>query len=143
MNKERIDSWIPCAYQTLIDVGISDKNGTAIDKGYAGQIASFGAAVSTGSILSAVSFFSAQGGSSVKRNLLMLALYLVITNKTKNDLTSPKSSEKSNRELYLYVKSEKDAGREREVKEQILDAAIALKLAMNLFNLTQTKETQK
>ena len=76
MNKQKVDQWIPKAYEALATSGIA-VNGE-VDNGYRGQIAAFGASVAMGSLLSAVAFFSVQGSSAVERQKLMDAIYLLI-----------------------------------------------------------------
>ena len=125
MDKARIDKMIPKAYSVLLDIEIANDKKT-INKGYRGQISSFGAAVSTGSLLSAVSFFSAQGDSKVKRDYLMYAIYLLLKEER---AVKPIKKEQLN-ELYEYIKP---LASDAAMKERVLDAAIALKLAMNLF----------
>jgi CRISPR-associated protein Cmr5 len=115
VNKRKIDELIPKAYRVLGDTGIMGKN-SDINSKWRGQIASFGASVAQGSLLSAVSFFSAQGSAEVDRSKLMKAISELI------------GWDKS---LYVYV-CETEA---RVAKEKILNAAIALKLAMNLYDL--------
>ena len=111
INKAKVDRWIPKAYAAIADAKILNDNGK-LDSGYRGQISAFGAAVSMGSVLSAVSFFSKDGSSDVERSKLIDAVKRIIG--------CPKS-------LYEFTQTDKDA------KEQILHAAIALKLAMNLY----------
>ncbi|MDL2324174.1 hypothetical protein LJC61_03355 [Ruminococcaceae bacterium OttesenSCG-928-A16] len=122
MNKRKVDSLIPEAYCVLKEVGIADKSGK-IDKGLRGQISSFGASVSTGSLLAAISFFSARGGAAVPRELLMQAIGKLIQQD----------------DLFAYVQK---AG-ERRAKEEIINAAIALKLAMNLYELWEGERYAK
>jgi CRISPR-associated protein Cmr5 len=125
-NKRKVDEYIPPAREILSDCGIAD--GDTINKTYRGQISSFGAAVSMGSLLSAVAFFSAQGSSSTERQRLMDAIYKLITG------AAP--AEGNERALFDYVK-DRSGTRDlrREAKNEVYNAAIALKLAMNLYEL--------
>jgi CRISPR-associated protein Cmr5 len=117
MDKRRIDNLIPMAYSALKDSGIA-KDGQ-IDNGYRGQIASFGASVAMGSLLSAIGFFSAKGQSDVDRQRLMEAIRLLIAGDEPEDL------------FHIAVKKHKDDL----FREDVLNAAVALKLAMNLYKL--------
>jgi CRISPR-associated protein Cmr5 len=119
VNKKRVDSLIPEAYKKLEITGIVE--GGKIKNTWRGQISSFGAAVATGSLLAAVSFFNAQGNSDVPRQKLMEAIFSLIGS------VSGCSS------LFEYVVKCKKDGRERSAKEEIINGAIALKLAMNLY----------
>ena len=119
MNKNRVDSWLLSAKEALKTTGIADKNGV-IEKSYRGQISSFGAAIIMGSFKSAVAFFSEQGGASVERDKLLSAMYLVIFNE-----------EKSAKQVLDYV-CKNDT---KELKNKFIDASIAIKLAMNFYEL--------
>lgn len=121
MNKNKVDELIPKAYDALKDAGIVEKG--SINKAFRGQIATFGAAVTNGSLLSAIAFFSNDGSSEVTRSNLLKAIQILI----------PESTEKG---LFDYVKSKGKAG-ERSAREDILNAAIAIKLAMNLYELEE------
>ena len=120
MNKNVINQEIKVAYDALKESAIADSNNTIV-KTFRGQISTFGAAVSMGSLLPAIAFFSEKGGSDVDRTKLLDAIIKILqnTNKTKE------------KNLYDYVLNNP----EDECKEEILNAAIALKLSMNLYKL--------
>ncbi len=124
MNKAEIDKMLPKAYELLSKNGIADKSGNIV-KTYRGQISSFGAAITGGSLLSAIAFFSDKGGSDVDRPALMKCIAELVHDN--------KSSDSGKMELFDYVLSNKN--NQEECKERILNAALALKLAMNLYNL--------
>lgn len=121
MNKNKIDSLIPKAFEAIQETGIAKEG--KINSAYRGQISRFGAAVSMGSLLSAIAFFKDQGGASVDRTKLINAMAQVLGEK----------------DLYTYVLAQmgnsKNKNAEMKCREEILEAAIALKLAMNLFVL--------
>lgn len=120
MNKESIDAMIPKAVEALKEVKIAE-NGK-INKTYRGQISTFGASIMNGSLLAAVAFFSDKGGASVDRTRLMKAICSVLGIDT------------SENALFNYVKNTK--GDERyKCREDIINASIALKLAMNVYVL--------
>lgn len=129
MNKKKVDSYLERAREALETSGIA-KNGN-IDKSYRGQISTFGAAITMGSLQSAVAFFCDKGGSSTERPLLMRSVCYVIN----IDPAKKKVNEYENDALYRYV-ADKNGDISRK-KEDIVNASIALKLAMNLFNLTE------
>ena len=118
MNKKRVDGWILKAKKAISESGISEDG--KVDKSFRGKISSFGAAMVTGSFKSAVAFFVEKGDSGVDRPLLLVAIYYVITDM----LVEPQK-------VLEYV-CEND---NKEVREQFLDAAIAIKLAMNFYEL--------
>ena len=129
LNKREIDRLIPQAYTALIDFGVAE--GKKIDSAFRGQISSFGAAVAMGSLLSAVAFFSAQGSSAFKRQNLMKAIYRLIVGENNAETATVKDTD-----LFDYVRNNTSTRqREKETKTAVYNAAIALKLAMNLFEL--------
>ncbi len=131
MSKQRIDEYLPYAYDALKECGIAVNN--EISKTFRGQISTFGAAITMGSLLASVAFFSEQGSATTERQKLMKAIHYVIFKSENKDV-----SECSNNSLFLLVKNtQKD--RIDSLKQNILDAAIAIKLAMNLYNLKNEK----
>ncbi len=129
MNKKEIDRLIPLASQALVACGIAGKDPAGhyqIPKAFRGYISSFGAAITMGSLRSAVAFFSRDSNKTKEpRGLLMNAIYMLLTAKT--------ATESEN--LLTYVCAEQAS--EALLKEQILNSAIALKLAMNLYTLVK------
>lgn len=128
MDQKAIDSLVEPAYKILNDVGIA-KDGK-VSKSYRAQISTFGSAIINGTLLSAVSFFSTQEGASVDRSKLMEAIKLIINKDNKDDKDDKET-------LFEYVKKNTpDVGENRQLKAKIMYAAIALKLAMNLYQLS-------
>ena len=119
MNKKMVDDYLDDAYKAIKVTGISEDG--KVKKTYRGAISTFGAAVTMGSLLSAAVFFSDNGGATVERANLAKALYLIVTGEQSDDKEC----------LFNYVKDHRDD------KERILNAAVALKLAMNLYELTE------
>lgn len=129
MNKKDVNEKIDYAYRALTECKIAENN--KIVKTFRGQISSFGAAVEMGSLKPAILFFSDQGGSSVKRTNLMDAIHYILVQCDKKEANSGES-------LYQYIKNKEAKGvPEYRLKEDVLSAAIAIKLAMNLFELTR------
>jgi CRISPR-associated protein Cmr5 len=120
MSKKRIDDWIAPAVEILKDTGIV-QNGK-VDSAYRGQIASFGAAVVMGSMKAAVAFFSQQGSSKVHRELLLPAMYRLVTGSTENVKPA---------DIFRYICNNDNT----ETRNAFLDAAVALKLAMNFYDM--------
>ncbi len=119
MNKNRVNNWILLAKEAIVKCGIS-QDGKTVKKTFRGQISSFGAAVVMGSLQSAVAFFADKSRASVQRDKLIEALYFIINNGEK----------KSAVEVFSWVCESKE-----DLKEQFEDASIALKLALNFFEL--------
>lgn len=120
MNKSIVNREITLAYDALRRAGVV-KDGK-ITKTFRGQISSFGAAITMGSLLPAIAFFSDQGGASVERQRLMDAILDIL----KADKLAPEDC----RTLFDYAKRQ-----DADCQENIINAAIALKLAMNLYIL--------
>ena len=137
MNKRRVDSYIDIAAEALQQTGIADNNGR-VRKGYRGQISTFGAAVINGSLKSAIAFYSnIENSSDYKRTYLMKAICYVI----KVDPSKTSAMQYDDTALYKYVVSDATDETLLSKKENITDAAIALKLAMNLFELCDDNGT--
>lgn len=130
MNKKHIDLLLSPAYEEMKKTKIVGDGGLGsdqINKTYRGQISEFGAALATGSLLAAVAFFSDQGSSTVDRSKLMSAIW---------NLIKPDGTPYN--DLFAAVKAcAGDRRQERKMKAEIIDAAIALKLAMNLYELVK------
>lgn len=130
MNKRVVNEMIPCAYEALCKSGIAEKG--CVDKKFRSQIASFGAAITMGSLLPAIAVFSDKGSAEVDRQKLMDAVLIVLKEK---DICSRELNK-----LFEYVNSSGGDGKlqmeENKKKENIINASIALKLAMNLYTLT-------
>lgn len=123
------DEMIGKAIDVLKNVGIvkTDKQDKEyIVKSFRSQISSFGAAVEMGSLLSAVAFFSNKGSSSIDRPKLMKAIYLLIVETEAKDC-----DEKA---LLMYVAHNHS---DRSLKRIVINAAVAVKLAMNAYDLRE------
>ena len=142
MNKKRVDELIPAAYLKIKTVGIADENGV-IEENYRGQISSFGSALTMGSLLSAVAFFCDKGSSEAERPKLMQAIWLLLDYPGFNRAPSPDEKEggkviKTSAQIdaeKLFSEISRSEREKRLMKAKIIDAAIALKLAMNLYRL--------
>ena len=146
-NKRKIDEYISKAIEVLNNNKKIVKEGGKIDKTFSGQIATFAVAVSTGSLLSAVAFFSDNGGASNERSSLMNVIYEIIADEKLSD--TDKEDDKNKRNVnnknsklldyviskYEKVKESNDIVSYNRIKEDILNAAIAVKLAMNFYEL--------
>ena len=146
-NKRKIDEYISKAIEVLNNNKKIVKEGGKIDKTFSGQIATFAVAVSTGSLLSAVAFFSDNGGASNERSSLMNVIYEIIADEKlsdtdKEDDKNKRNVNNKNSKLLDYVISKYEKLKEsndivsyNRIKEDILNAAIAVKLAMNFYEL--------
>lgn len=133
MNKKRVNSMLLIAKEALKDCGIVQNE--KIESTFRGQISSFGAAVIMGSLPSAVAFFSAKNNSSTDRQNLMMAIYYCIkvyeADKNHKEAAKKEALSKSARDVLEYV-CQNDS---YYLKEKVTDASIAIKLAMNFYEL--------
>lgn len=132
MNKKQVDKLLPAAVDTLKTCDIA--NNGKIDKNFRGQISSFGAAVSCGSLLAAAAFFNQQAGAKNDRSRLMEAI-----NKMLKDEIGGYSVGAT---LFDTIRSTAP-DRQRKLKEDVLSCAVALKLGMNLYTLTEGDKKQE
>ncbi len=129
MNKAEVNEMLPKAYELLKKHNIVKNN--KINKSWYGQISVFGSAISTGSLLSAIAFFSDNGSCSVDRQNLLLVIFDLIKDDFIIDNNPPKK---------LFDLARINMGEnELMVKESIINATIATKLAMKLYELTDEK----
>ena len=136
MNKKRVEELMKPALMALnapeCGIQIKGKDGEftgQIPNGFRGQISSFGAAVTMGSFKAAVAFFSKdkdKSSASVERDQLIRAMYR-ISSVGDGEWKDVKTIAK---EIFVL-----DPSAERRWKEEFINASIALKLAMNAFEL--------
>lgn len=127
MNKTMVDTYIPLAYDVISNEQIGIAKHGKVNKAYRGQISTLGAAITMGSLRSAICFFSskANNDTDVDRSKLLKAIKGVLDQ-------DPKKGMK-----YKKKKSLNECMNDTEtfpnLREDIVNAAIAIKLAMNLF----------
>ena len=129
MNKILVESFIPIAHKELKNNNTIYKDGK-ISGTLKGNIASFGAAVQMGSLLSAVAFFSQQGGASQPRQELLNIIFKIL--KKHKDICETYTN------LFDYICETKEMDMSY-VRELVISAAISIKLAMNLFEIEKTE----
>lgn len=162
MNKYLVEKYIEFAYESM------KNNKPNKSSSIRGQIATFGAAISSGSLLSAIAFFSNPpskksdkstqnkesgqsqagkhndaGSDKAKEDAKEVRIYLLdriydIILEDEKQKTNKENAESTKRinsksPLFDYVLREINQKRESEVTERILSAAVAVKLALNLF----------
>ncbi|PRR77940.1 CRISPR-associated protein Cmr5 [Clostridium liquoris] len=141
MNKREIEKQIPIAIN-LINQYIKDekfykktddKNFGQIPQEYKGYISNFGASLIQSGLVSTVAFFEADDSKSNCDRRILTKLILDVIYKNKN----LKIEEDKNLLSYILVdNSEKDIR-----KEEVINAAIAVKLAIKVFKLTENNES--
>ena len=129
MNKKKVEEYLPVAIDVIEDCKIA-KNGEVI-KTYRSDISGFGAAVTMGSFKAAVAFYSSDANTEgdVKRSKLIQAMDYIVR-RAEQKLEAP-----TIREVPTILREIVGLPSDRLIKEQYLDASIALKLAMNAYKL--------
>lgn len=145
-NKNRIDSYIPDAIESLTASGIA-RNGK-VDSSYRGQISSFGAAVTVGSFKQAVAFFALDaknGDSKITRSDLILAIDYILNKETYNLKDGKIENKKTEIDrIKENILKTTDSKVLKALENKYLDAAVALKFAMGLFDMVKgTAEDNK
>ena len=129
MNKTRVNDGILYAKEAIKQFEIPNEHNEIL-RTFRGQISTFGAAVTMGSLKSAVAFFSAKGNSDVERPKLLKAMYYVIKKIEDKDYKF-NSDDFEPVKIFEYI-CKNDNNR---TKEKFTDASISIKLAMNFFHL--------
>lgn len=130
MDKVLVNQLLPHAVEAWKEsVAVDDK----IPKVFRSYISNFGAAVATGSLLAAVAYISADTGNKTKARRENLPVVLLKT------LQKAKVVDKTYSRLFDYVVANQES---RQTKTDIMSAAIAVKLALNVFELTGDGQAQ-
>ncbi len=133
MNKKKVEEYLSVAIDA-IEVCEIAKKGEVI-KTYRSNISGFGAAVTMGSFKAAVAFYSSDANNedNVKRSKLIQAMDYFVR-RAEQKLEAP-----TIREVSTILKEIVGLPSDRLIKEQYLDASIALKLALNAYVLIPYK----
>ena len=121
MNKKKVTDLLLVAKESLIKTGLAE-NGQ-IDGALRGDISTFGASVVMTSLPAAVAFFIYQGNPTTPRNKLLRAVFYCVT----GEMTPEDDMDV----LQDYVCTHNSAA----LKEKVMNATIAIKLAMHYFEL--------
>ncbi len=130
-NKKRTDLYIPIAIEALQVSGIA--NGEKIDSSYRSQISSFGAAVAIGSFKQAVAFFAHDANdnnSKISRSKLIVAIDYTVKH-----FKDPSYTNKTAKEINETVLGISDHVALKSLENEYLDAAVALKVAMGIYDM--------
>lgn len=124
MRKQITETEIETAIQAIKDSGIAkEADKLEVPSEFKGYISSFGASVIQSGILPALIFFEDKGGASEDRTKLLKAIMFMKGWAKKDD---------KNISLVEYYKNEPTSGKDL-VESQILQSAIAIKLALRTF----------
>lgn len=123
MSKKRVEKWIPVAREALVKCKIA--TGGVVDEMFLSRVSSFGAAIISGRLSSAVAFFAQRGKAEIDRNKLVSTAFYCISGQ---NIDAEKVLE------YVYKNENPD------LKEQFLDALAAIRYAMTFFTLVNKEE---
>ncbi|WP_061316373.1 type III-B CRISPR module-associated protein Cmr5 [Clostridium botulinum] len=144
MNKREIEKQIPIAID-LIDEFMKikkflkkddeddEKKLKEIPKEYKGYISNFGASIIQSGLLSTVAFFEANDAKSKSDKQVLMELILRVI-----DTYNGKKLEWKKKSPFLHYILENN---NKQTEEVVINAAIAVKLAMRVFKFTENSES--
>lgn len=133
MDKNRINQLLPIAVE-VIEKELTEP----IPNEFRGYIASFGAAVTMGSLPAAVAYYSAASKNAKEDRTKLPVMILEVLKKENTAITAIKETT-----LFEYVTSFKNDNESFAIKEDVLHAAIAIKLGLNLFEIESKDQKVK
>lgn len=148
MNKKKIESMLPVAHDVLLhDGGCKLRANEKINKSYRSAISSFGAAVTMGSFRAAAAFFSKdadKGDAGISRSELLRTVDFICQRIEKKwrDPGKEKAEWRSAENVCAFVLS-RPQNEIKQLEQDFLHAAVALKLAMNAFNMDPEEKQAK
>ena len=128
MNKRRVNELIPRVIEYIPSSGILIDN--EIPNEFKGYVSSFGASIIQSGLLSAVAFFEADDSKSKSDRKVLTKLILKVIYRNK------KLEWKEDKTLLNYILENNN----KETKEEVINAAIAVKLAIRVFKFTENSE---
>ena len=124
--KRRIEKYIPLAINIVKDVKIADEQGRVKNE-FQGYFSSLGASIIQSGLIPAMAFFSNENSEASKdRAKILKAIYSLIAPENKNH--------KDPNALLFYVIENKN---NESLAPKIIDASIALKLAVRTYKLAK------
>ena len=108
--RKRIEAYIPKALEAIKELNIADASGE-VPKQFNGYISSFGASIRQAGLLATVLFYGEKGGAEKDRQNVVKAIEKIIA-----------------KDIQQNIKDKK-------LKSEVEDAAVALKLAIRTFKL--------
>jgi hypothetical protein len=131
MDKNRINRLLPIAVE-VIEKELTEP----IPNEFRGYIASFGAAITMGSLPAAVAYYSAKSKNAKEDRTKLPVMILEVLKKEENRAVTVNT-------LFEYVTSFENENESFAIKEDVLHAAIAIKLGLNLFEIESKDEKAK
>lgn len=123
----QVEKYLKRAITAINDSGIA--NNGIVPAEYNGYISSFGASVISSGLLPAIAFYSNENSAISKERAKLMKAILMLIDENSNDSS-----------LFSYVTSILPNTSPSLLTKQILDAAVAIKLAIRTFKLERNKE---
>lgn len=123
--KKQIEKYLPDAISIIREVKIANENGEVNSK-FNGYFSSFGAAIVLSGMKPALAFYS-NSTKAKERSKILSAVYKLVVNRSTGENIEPVKL------LHYYLDHEND----RLLKHKILDAAVALKLAVRTYKFKE------
>lgn len=137
MNKIKVEKLIPIAIECIEKTKLIIVKENKIPKEFNGYISNFGASIIQSGLMSTVAFFEAKDTSSNQDRSKLTKLILNVINKEKD--RNFEIDEKINLLDYIL----KNESKKNIVKEEVINAAIAVKLAMRVFEFTDEMDSKE
>ena len=127
--KQRIENYIPKAIELVKKVKIANEE-NEVKNEFNGYFSAFGAAIIQSGLKPALAFY-ANEKTAKERSKILKAIYVLITNE---DIKKPDELGADKLLQYVIASSEQ----EEILKDNIIDASIALKLAVRTYKLLKS-----
>lgn len=121
MNRKQVEKLIPYAIKIIEKKLVEDG---VVPREYNGYISSFGASIIQSGLLPTVAFYESSTSSSEEDKRKLTEAILCLINK---------SQQEENKKLLDYVLKNRES--QENIKEDIINAAIAIKLSLRTFKL--------
>ena len=136
--KEKINELIPKAIQAIVDSKIANENGE-VEKEFKGYISSIGASIIQAGLLPSLAFFQNSSGKKADSCMVLDAVLMLIKNSNSANeklITYVINQCKTqNLATNTYTASNLDKEKLYLIEEDIMDAIIALKLALRIYKI--------
>lgn len=135
--KKRIEKYFEAALQSIRVVLQENNEQAVIDREYQGYISAFGASVMQMGLLPTLAFHADEGSDSAKDRRKLLRV-LAETLVRENNVISPRlRSALTGKEDQLFKVAVANQALLPELQEHLLDAAVAIKLCIRTFKLSE------
>ncbi|WP_066506977.1 type III-B CRISPR module-associated protein Cmr5 [Abyssisolibacter fermentans] len=135
MNKRRVEKYIPKAIK-IIETYLDENK--IIPSEFKGYIASFGASIIQSGLYAAISFYESEdANTNADRIALTLMIKYLLEDKEieKNDFSKKTLSNNEIRLQKYCIKYLEENNDKEELTDNIIDASIAIKLALSSFKI--------